>query len=77
MKNLKELNERSCAWFLIEQNTIGNLRDEVDLQNAQYHSLQSVNFAIDIMKNIEGTVEEKIEFLLKTKEEIPKFKGKE
>lgn len=77
MKNIKEYGAPNCALFLIEQHTIGALRDESDLKNAQYNALETVIFAIDLLKNIEGTTEQKIEFLLKTKEEIPKFYGRQ
>ena len=76
MKNIKEYGAPNSALFLIEQHTIGSLRDEGDLRNAQFHALETVNFTIDILQNIEGTIEEKIHFLLKTKEEIPKFHGR-
>lgn len=76
MKNIKEFGAPNSALFLIEQHTIGSLRDEVDLRNAQYHALETLNFTIDILQNIEGTIEEKIEFLLKAKEEVPKFHGR-
>jgi len=76
MKNIKEYGAPNSALFLIKQHTIGSLRDEADLTNAKYHALESINFTIYIFQNIEGTIEEKIQFLLKTKEEIPKFHGR-
>lgn len=76
MKKISEYNETSGALFLIEQHTIGNLRDESDLDNAKYHAQQTVNFIEDFLLNIEGTIEEKMLFLSKIKEEIPKFYGK-
>jgi len=75
MKNIKEFGTPNSALFLIEQHTIGDLRDEADLTIAKYHALETINFTIDLFQNIEGTIEDKIEFLLKTKEEIPKFHG--
>jgi len=76
MKNINEYNEKAGALFLIEQHTIGSLRDEADLNNAKYHAEQTVNFVEDLLLNIDGTIEEKIQFLSKIKEEIPKFYGK-
>lgn len=77
MKEITKCNERQAGLFLIEQHTIGrHLRDESDLINAQHHANETVSFAIDILKNIKGTNDEKISFLLKTQEEIPKFKAK-
>jgi hypothetical protein len=35
MKNINEYNENDGALFLIEQHTIGSLRDEADLNNAK------------------------------------------
>lgn len=76
MKNINEYSEKAGALFLIEHHTIGNLRDEADLNNAKYHAFQTVNFIEDLLLNIDGTIEEKIKFLSKIKEEIPKFYGK-
>ena len=42
----------------------------------EYHAEQTVNFVEDLLLNIDGTIEEKIQFLSKIKEEIPKFYGK-
>lgn len=76
MENIQIYSEKAGGLFLIEEHTIGGLRDESDLINAQHHALVTIEFTLDIMKNIEGTIEEKIDFLLKTKEEIPKFNVK-
>jgi hypothetical protein len=76
MKKINECNEKSGALFLIEQHTIGNLRNESDLDNAKYHAKQTVNFIEDLLLNIDGNIEEKINFISKIKEEIPKFHGK-
>jgi len=77
MNKIEEYTEKGGAYFLISQHTIGNLRDEADLDNAKYHAIQTINFIEDFLSNIEGTLEEKIQFLSKIKEEIPKFHGKE
>ena len=76
MKKIEEYSEKAGALFLIEQHTIGNLRDEADLDNAKYHAQQTIGFIEDLLLNIDGTIEEKIQFLSKIKEEIPKFHGK-
>ena len=77
MRKIEEYSEKACALFLIEQHTIGsNLRDEADLDNAKYHAQQTIDFIEDLLLNIDGTIEEKIQFLSKIKEEIPKFHGK-
>jgi hypothetical protein len=76
MKKISEYSDRAGALFLIEQHTIGNLRDEADLNNAKHHAQQTVNFIEDLLLNIDGTIEEKIEFISKIKEEIPKFYGR-
>jgi len=76
MKKIDEYSEKTGALFLIEQHTIGNLRDESDLDNAKYHAQQTIGFIEDLLLNIDGTIEEKVEFLSKIKEEIPKFHGR-
>ena len=60
---ISECSDRAGALFLIEQHTIGNLRDEADLDNAKYHAQQTANFIEDLLLNIDGTIEEKIEFI--------------
>jgi hypothetical protein len=74
-KHINEFSERAAARFLIEEHTIGDLRDKGDLINSQYHAQVSVNFAHDILKNLLGTTEEKITFFENTYIEIPKFYG--
>jgi hypothetical protein len=76
MKKIDEYSEKAGALFLIEQHTIGNLRDEADLDNAKYHAQQTIGFIEDLLLNIDGTIEEKIQFISKIKEELPKFHGK-
>lgn len=68
MENINKYGIPHCALWLINEHTIGDLRDEADLDISKYHSLETINFAIDFFKEIEGTTEEKIEFLLKVKE---------
>jgi hypothetical protein len=75
MKKIEEYSEKAGALFLIKQHTIGNLRSEEDLDNAKYHAEQTVSFIEDLLLNIDGTIEEKIQFISKIKEEIPKFYG--
>lgn len=77
MKRIDEYSEKACALFLIEQHTIGSLRDESDLDNAKYHANETINFIEDLLLNIDGTIEEKIKFISKIKEEIPKFYGRQ
>ena len=76
MRKISEYNAAAGALFLIEQHTIGNLRDEADLDNSKYHATQTINFIEDLLLNIDGTIEEKTQFLSKIKEELPKFCGK-
>ncbi len=75
MIKIDECNEKAVALFLIEQHTIGNLRDESDLNTSKYHALRTISFIEDLLVNIDGTSEEKINFISKIKEEIPKFYG--
>ena len=77
MKNIDEYHPNIAGQFLIQQHTIGTLRSETDLDNAKYHSIQTLDFIEDFLININGTNEEKINFISKIKEEIPKFYGKE
>jgi len=76
MKKISEYSDKAGALFLIEQHSIGSLRDESDLDNAKYHAVQTISFIVDLLININGTIEEKIEFILKIKEEISKFHGR-
>ena len=73
MRKVIEYSDKVGALFLIEQHSIGILRDEADLNNAKYHALQTIYFVEDFLSNIDGTNEEKIELILRIKQEIPKF----
>lgn len=77
IKHIKDFNERGAARFLIYEHTIGDLRDEADLRNSQYHAEVTISFIKDVLENISGTLDEKIKFFNTIKEEIPKFYGSE
>ena len=74
-KNIKDFDPTNVALFLINQHTIGDIRDENDLNNIKYHSAQTINFMIELLENVDGDLNEKIDFIKKTKSEISKFKG--
>lgn len=77
MNKIKECNERELALRLIKRHNIGGgFRDEADLHNAKHHALESVSFALFLLKDIEGTPEEKIAFLSEMEKEIPQFTTK-
>lgn len=73
MRKIEEYNETSAALYLMDGHTIGDLRDEDDLEISKYHASLTIAFIEDFLINIDGTVEEKIEFISKIKKEIPKF----
>lgn len=76
-KEIKDYSAPSCALFLMTQHSInGTFRDEGDLDNSKYHSIETITFMEDILKNTKGSIEEKLVFLEKVKSEIPKFHGK-
>lgn len=77
MKELEKCDETQLGKFLIDAHTIGGLRDESDLRIAQTHAMETISFCIDFLKNIKGGEKEKLEFLMKAKKEIPKFKAKQ
>ena len=78
MENIKEYDAGKCALLLIKEHNIGlTFRDESDLSNAKYSALITINFIEYLLSNIDGSIDDKVKFILKIKEEIPKFKGKQ
>ena len=75
-RHISEFSCRAGALYLIEQHTIGSLRDEVDLDNVKHHAHQTICFMEALLLNINGTIEEKIEFIKKIKDELPKLSAK-
>lgn len=75
-KNILEFIEYNANVFLINSHTIGSLRDESDLEIAKYHTSMTINFTLDFLKNIDGSIESKIEFLEKMVTNIKNFKIK-
>lgn len=76
MNNISEYNETSIAKQIIDLHVIGSLRDEADLDNAKYHANTTIGVIENLFKEIEGSVEDKLSFIEKVKNEIPKFTGK-
>lgn len=76
MKDLKNIQQGELAQFLIHEHSFGTLRDEADLNNAKFHTTQSITLVLDFIKNIVGSNEDKIEYLEKELNEIEKFHGK-
>jgi len=72
--NIKDCHQNACANFLIEEHTIGDLRDEADFDNVVYHAKKSLMFAKDLILNIDGTNEEKAKFIDDVILDYDKFK---
>ena len=71
--NIKDFHENTCANFLLEEHTIGSLRDKSDFNTAVHHAKTSLIFAKDLILNINGTNEEKAEFINKVILDYDKF----
>lgn len=72
-KHIKEYHENLISQLLIESHTIGGIRDQSDFDNIRFHCKQSLNFAKDIIENIDGTDKEKSDFIHKVWEDLDKF----
>lgn len=75
-QHISKYHENSAANFLIEEHTIGDIRDQSDFDTIKYHCKKTLIFTKDIISNIDGTNEEKQEFIEKTLEDLNKFKVK-
>jgi len=62
-KHISKYNDISATNFLIEEHTIGSIRGESDLINDIYHCRVTLSFIKDMLSNIDGTNEEKLEFV--------------
>ena len=76
-KNIADFHEHSASKFLIDEHTIGDMRDYQDLHNAVYHARKTLAFAKDLILNIDGTNEQKAELLDRAMEDLTKFKIKQ
>ena len=65
MKHISEYSDEGATNFLIDEHTVGSIRDESDLNTNIYHCRVTLGFVKDILSNIEGTNEEKTEFINK------------
>lgn len=71
---ISKLHENASAWTLFRAHTIGgSIRDESDFRTVRYHCNTSLHFMKDILENVEGTQEEKLEFIKKVIEDLAKF----
>ena len=73
VKHITEFNENFAAQLLIQAHSIAGMRDETDFDNVQYHIAQTLDFAKDIIINIEGTNQEKADFIERIKIDLEKF----
>lgn len=74
--HIKDFHENFASQLLIKAHCIGAMRDESDFETVKYHIEQTLAFAKDIILNIEGTNEEKVEFIDKIQADIKKFNTK-
>lgn len=75
-KQITETNPRNFAGFLLEAHSPGGFRDSTDVGNAQARGVVTIDLCIDLLTQFEGTIEEKVEFLKKSRAEIVKFHAK-
>lgn len=71
--NIKDFHENTCANFLLEEHTIGSLRDKSDFDIAVHHAKKSLLFAKDLILNIDVTNKEKAEFIDRVIRDYDKF----
>lgn len=76
MEHINDKHENFAAQFLIQEHTVGSIRDLSDFHNIKYHIRKTICFTKDIIENFEGTNEEKCIFLDKILLDIEKFKVK-
>jgi hypothetical protein len=66
-------NSTQCVNILVNIHTIGKIRDLADLYNCKYHARQTINFIEKIILKMDGTDEEKLDFIVKIKQELEKI----
>lgn len=73
IKHINKWHENLLNQKLLEIHSInGGFRDESDFLTAKYHSFHSLMLAKQIIE-MDGTNEEKLEFIEKAKEDLEKF----
>lgn len=75
-KHINEFQTGALAQFFLKEHSGGYFRDESDLHSAKMQTLISISNCLDIIENIEGTIEEKIAYLKNELNQIDKFHGK-
>lgn len=77
-KHITEIFPFSFASHLINQhiNSQGGLRDESDLTNIKNSIKIDMDLLIDVLENIEGSMEQKIDFFKEANTIIDKFQTK-
>ena len=75
-KEISEIHENSLSQLLISSHSIGGIRDESDFDTVKFHSLKTLKFARDLIRDINGTDEEKIKLLDKVLIDLNKFRFK-
>lgn len=76
LKKITEVNSTNFAGFLLEAHSPGGFRDSTDISNAQARGIVTIDLCIDLLTNFEGSIDEKVEFLKKSRAEIVKFRAK-
>jgi len=77
MKEIKDFKSQEIALHFIYSHSAGGwFRDEDDVNTAKRHAMQSAIFIKDILSEIDGSTEEKLDFIYKVIEHISNFKGK-
>jgi hypothetical protein len=74
MIDINTVQQGRLSQFLIEEHSIGGIRDEHDLLVIKKHVTTSLNIMIDILDSFDGTSEEKVAFLKEELKEVDKFK---
>lgn len=73
--HVNELEERTVAYLLLKYHSMGGFRDESDLNISKHHANETLLIIKDILE-LDGSNEDKLEFIKKLQDEIPKFKAK-
>lgn len=70
---LSDYHENYASQILIEEHTVGGIRDEADFDTIRFHCYKTLIFTKNFIEAFEGTDEEKTAFLQKVFDDLGKF----
>ena len=70
---LSDYHENYASQVLIDEHSVGGIRDQADFDTIRYHCYKTLIFTKNFIEAFEGTDQEKSDFLQKVFDDLGKF----